>query len=79
MPRISQATAKKRGSKPDSDKGPKRTEEEAFRDRAEIARLRLDGLTQAKIAAEISKLRSYTIRTATESSDHLSSNSVKVE
>lgn len=65
MPRISQATAKKRGSKPDSARGPKRTEEEALRDRAEIARLRLEGLTQTEIAAEISKLRDYAISPST--------------
>ena len=69
MTRISQATAKKRGSKPDSSNGPKRTEEEALRDRADIARLRLDGLTQAKIATEISNLRDYTISAATVCND----------
>lgn len=69
MPRISQATAKKRGSKPDSAKGPKRTEEEALRDRAEIARLRLEGLTQAKIAEVVSSLRDYKISPQTVSID----------
>jgi hypothetical protein len=69
MTRISQATTKKRGSKPDSANGPKRTEEEAFRDRADIARLRLEGLTQSKIAAEISSLRDYTISPATVCND----------
>ena len=69
MTRISQATAKKRGSKPDSANGPKRTEEEALRDRADIARLRLDGLTQAKIATEISSLRDYKISAATVCND----------
>ena len=69
MPRISQTTAKKRGSRPDSANGPKRTEEEALRDRADIARLRLDGLTQAEIAAEISKLRDYKISPQTVSLD----------
>ena len=69
MPRISQTTAKKRGRRPDSANGPKRTEEEALRDRADIARLRLDGLTQAEIAAEISKLRDYKISPQTVSLD----------
>ena len=69
MPRISQATAKKRGEKPDSANGPKRTEEEALRDRAEIARLRFEGLTQAKIAEVISSLRDYTISHATVSTE----------
>lgn len=69
MPRISQATANKRGEKPDSAKGPKRTEEEALRDRAEIARLRLEGLTQSKIAEVISSLRDYTISTQTVSTE----------
>jgi transposase len=69
MPRISQTTAKKRGSRPDSANGPKRTEEEALRDRADIARLRLDGLTQAEIAAEISKLRDYKISPQTVCND----------
>ena len=58
---ISQKTKQKRGSERDSAKGPKRTADEALRDRADIARMRLEGLTQTKIAEEISRLRDYSL------------------
>ena len=58
---ISQKTKQKRGSDRDSMNGPKRTADEALRDRADIARMRLEGLTQTKIAEEISRLRDYTL------------------
>jgi len=56
---ISQKTQQKRGSDRDSTNGPKRTADEVLRDRADIARMRLEGLTQTKIAEEISRLRDY--------------------
>ena len=58
---ISQKTKQKRGSERDSAKGPKRTADEMLRDRADIARMRLEGLTQTKIAEEISRLRDYAL------------------
>ena len=57
-------TKQNRAADRDSAKGPKRTADEVLRDRADIARLRLEGLTQSKIAAEISGLRDYTISPA---------------
>ena len=53
----------------DSVKGPKRTTDEVMRDRADIARLRLDGLTQTQIAEEISRLRCYSLSQDTISLD----------
>ena len=58
---ISQKTKQKRGADRDSAKGPKRTADEALRDRADVARMRLDGLTQSQIAEEITRLRSYSV------------------
>ena len=58
---ISQKTQQKRGSDRDSTNGPKRTADEVLRDRADIARMRLEGLTQTKIAEEISRLRDYAL------------------
>ena len=58
---ISQKTKHKRGSERDSAKGPKRTADEALRDRADIARMRLEGLTQVQIVQEISRLRDYSL------------------
>ena len=58
---ISQKTQQKRGSERDSAKGPKRTADEVLRDRADIARMRLEGLTQVQIVQEISRLRDYTL------------------
>ena len=58
---ISQKTKQKRGSERDSAKGPKRTSDEALRDRADIARMRLEGLTQVQIVQEISRLRDYAL------------------
>ena len=58
---ISQKTKHKRGSERDSAKGPKRTADEVLRDRADIARMRLEGLTQVQIVQEISRLRDYSL------------------
>jgi hypothetical protein len=62
MPKgISQKTKKVRGSDRDPAKGPKRTNDEILRDRADIARLYMEGLTQSEIAAEISARRNYSL------------------
>ena len=66
---ISQKTKQKRGADRDSAKGPKRTADEALRDRADVARMRLDGLTQSQIAEEITRLRSYSISQQTITAD----------
>lgn len=58
---ISQKKKKSRGSGRDVLKGPKRTSDEILRDRADIARLRLSGKTLEEIAAEITRLRDYSI------------------
>ena len=58
---LSQKKRNSRSADRDSAKGPKRTADEVLRDRADIARLRLEGLTQAQIAEEILSLRDYTI------------------
>lgn len=54
-------TKKSRAAGRDSVKGSKRATDEVLRDRADIARLRLEGLTQAQIAEEISRLRDYSL------------------
>ena len=62
MPKgISPKTKQKRASDRDVPKGPKRTLDEILRDRAEIAKMRLEGLTQAKIAERLATLRDYTL------------------
>ena len=66
---ISQKTKQKRGADRDSAKGPKRTADEALRDRADVARMRLDGLTQSQIAEEITRLRSYSVSQQTITAD----------
>ena len=58
---ISQKTKQKRASERNTAKGPKRTPDEVMRDRADIARMRLDGLTQTQIAEEITRLRDYSL------------------
>ena len=58
---ISPKTKQKRGTDRDVPKGPKRTPDEIARDRAEIAKMRLEGLTQAKIAERLASLRDYTL------------------
>jgi len=58
---ISPKTKQKRGTDRDVPKGPKRTPDEISRDRAEIAKMRLEGLTQAKIAERLASLRDYTL------------------
>ena len=58
---ISPKTKQKRGADRDVPKGPKRTPDEISRDRAEIAKMRLEGLTQAKISARLASLRDYTL------------------
>ena len=58
---ISPKTKQKRGADRDVPKGPKRTPDEISRDRAEIAKMRLEGLTQAKIADRLASLRDYTL------------------
>ena len=70
MPKgISQSTKQRRSADRNAAKGPKRTTDEVSRDRADIARMRLDGLTQTKIAEEITKLRCYSLSQDTISSD----------
>ena len=66
---ISQKTKNNRASDRDSEKGPKRTADEVLRDRADIARMRLEGLTQVQIAEEISRLRSYSVSHQTIAND----------
>ena len=66
---ISQKTKNNRASDRDSAKGPKRTADEVLRDRADIARMRLEGLTQTRIAEEISRLRSYSVSQQTIAND----------
>ena len=66
---ISQKTKQKRASDRDSVKGAKRTPDEVLRDRADIARLRFEGLTQTQIAEEISRLRSYSVSQQTIAND----------
>ena len=62
MPKgISPKTKQKRGTDRDVPKGPKRTPDEISRDRAEVAKMRLEGLTQAKIAERLASLRDYTL------------------
>ena len=62
MPKgISPKTKQKRGSDRDVPKGPKRTLDEILRDRAEIAKMRLEGLTQARIAERLATLRDYAL------------------
>ena len=62
MPKgISPKTKQKRGTDRDVPKGPKRTPDEILRDRAEIAKMRLEGLTQAKIAERLATLRDYAL------------------
>ena len=58
---ISPKTKQKRASDRDGTKGPKRTLDEILRDRAEIAKLRLEGLTQAQISDRLGRLRDYTL------------------
>ena len=62
MPKgISERTKNNRASDRDVPKGPKRTPDEILRDRAEIAKMRLEGLTQAKIAERLASLRDYAL------------------
>lgn len=64
MPRgISQKTKQKRGLDRDAVKpgSPKRTAVEIDRDRADIARLYLEGKTQTEIAETLSQLRNYSL------------------
>ena len=58
---ISPKTKQKRGSDRDGTKGPKRTFDEILRDRADIAKMRLEGLTQAQISERLGRLRDYTL------------------
>ena len=70
MPKgISQKTKQKRTSARDAEKGPKRTPDRVLRDRVEIARLRLEGLTQVQIAEEIARLRDYVLSRQTIAAD----------
>ena len=70
MPKgISRKTRDARSSDRNAVRGPKRTSDEILRDRADIARMRMDGLTQTKIAEEITKLRCYSLSQDTISAD----------
>lgn len=65
---ISQKKKRARQAKPDESPvlgGPKRTPDEILRDRAEIARMRLTGMSQDEIAIELSKLRDYSLSRTT--------------
>ncbi len=66
---ISQKTVKERGADRDAVKGPKRTADEILRDRADIARMRLEGLTQAQITNELGRLRNYKLSERTIAAD----------
>jgi hypothetical protein len=66
---ISNKTKRKRGADRDSVKGPKRTPDEILRDRAIIAKLYSEDKTQAEIADEITKTRSYSISQQTIAND----------
>ena len=66
---ISQKTKKSRATDRDSVKGAKRTSDEVLRDRADIARMRLEGLTQAQIAEELTRLRDYSLSQQTIAAD----------
>jgi hypothetical protein len=66
---LSQKKRNSRSADRDSAKGPKRTADEVLRDRADIARMRLEGLTQVQIAEEISRLRSYSVSQQTIAND----------
>ena len=57
LPKTKQNRAADRNIK----KGPKRTHDEVLRDRADIARLRLEGLTLTRIAEEVVRLRDYAL------------------
>jgi len=62
MPKgICERTKNNRASDRDVPKGPKRTLDEILRDRSEIAKLRLEGLTQAQISERLGRLRDYTL------------------
>ena len=60
---LSQKKRNSRSADRDSAKGPKRTADEVLRDCAEIARMRLEGLTQVQIVQEIGRLRDYSLST----------------
>ena len=62
-------TKQNRAADRDSAKGPKRTADGVLRDRADIARLRLEGLTQVQIAEEIARLRDYVLSRQTIAAD----------
>ena len=66
---LSQKKRNSRSADRDSVKGPKRTGDEVLRDRADTARMRLEGLTQTRIAEEISRLRSYSVSQQTIAND----------
>ena len=66
---ISQKTKQKRAGDRNVPNGPKRTPDETLRDRADIARMRLDGLTQVQIAEEITRIRSYSVSQQTITAD----------
>ncbi|MFA9263028.1 MAG: hypothetical protein ACEQSB_06825 [Undibacterium sp.] len=66
---ISQKTKKVRQGDRNSVKGPKRTNEEILRDRAEIARLHMEGLSQSEIADKIAGIRPYVLSIATVGND----------
>ena len=66
---ISQKTKQERASDRNVAKGPKRTTDEVLRDRADIARMRLDGLTQVQIAEELIRLRDYSLSQPTIAAD----------
>ena len=62
MPKgICERTKNNRASDRDVPKGPKRTPDEILRDRADIAKMRLEGLTQAQISERLGRLRDYTL------------------
>ena len=66
---LSQKKRNSRSADRDSAKGPKRTADGVLRDRADIARMRLEGLTQTRIAKEITRLRCYSVSQQTITND----------
>ena len=70
MPKgISKKTKQSRTDDRDAVNGPKRTPDEALRDRAEIARLHMEGMSQAEIADKLARLRDYSLSTRTIAND----------
>ncbi len=66
---ISQRTMSARAGNRNSCRGPKRTHEEALRDRAELCKMDIFRTSQAELARQLSSLRPYTVTQQTISRD----------